>query len=257
MWTLITGASAGIGLELARIFARNGHDLVLVARNLAKLDQVAAELRSSKVQVEVVQKDLAQLVAADSLVRELQARGLEIEILVNNAGFAVYGPFLNTDPQDELDMLQVNMVVPTRLAKLLLPGMVQRGRGRILNVASLAAFQPGPLMAAYYATKAYLLHWSEAIANELEGTGVTVTALCPGATKTEFQDRAELGKTRLFSGGNVADARSVAQAGYDGLMRGDPVVVPGAYNKLLTIATRLTPRKMVTKITRGMQEERS
>lgn len=254
MWTLITGASSGIGLELARIFASHGHDLILTGRSGKKLEEIAVSLRTLGVKTEVVTQDLAVRDGADELVSKLDR--FEIDTLVNNAGFGQYGPFLETDPKEELDMMQVNMIVPTRLTKLLLPAMVRRQRGGILNVASSAAFQPGPLMAVYYASKAYLLHWSEALANEVREHGVTVTALCPGATKTSFQDRAQMSRTRLFTGTHIATAREVAEAGYGGLMAKKTVVIPGTYNRLRAFGTRLIPRDVVTKLARGVQEPR-
>lgn len=253
MRALITGASGGIGLELAKIFAAHGHDLILVARSRNRLQDLAAELRPAGVAVEVVARDLAAPYAADGVIASI--RGLDVDVLVNNAGFGQFGLFAETDPREEVDMLQVNIVVPTRLTKLLLPQMIARRRGRILNVASAAAFQPGPLMAVYFATKAYLLHWSEALAEEVAAQGVTVTALCPGPTRTGFEHRAAMSRSRLFTGGKVADARSVAQAGFDGLMNGKRIVVPTACNRLLAFGTRFAPRSLITKLARRVNEE--
>jgi short-subunit dehydrogenase len=246
---LITGASGGIGLELARIFAREGYELALVARSRERLDGIAAELKPAPVRVIV--KDLTLADAADEIRREVP----KIDVLVNNAGFGVYGPFVKTPLADELGMLQLNMNALVVLTKIYLPGMVERGSGRVLNVASTAAFQPGPLMALYYATKAFVLSFSEAIASELEGTGVTVTALCPGPTATGFIARGKLENARLFKLMRVMDARSVAEAGYRGLMAGKTVVVPGLVNKVLAQSVRISPRRMATKITRKMQEQ--
>ena len=246
---LITGASGGIGLELARIFAEQGYALVLMARNRERLEEIAAELKPTPVQV--FAKDLTLVGAAEGVLREVP----KVDVLVNNAGYGVYGPFLKTPLDEELGMLQLNMTALVVLTKLYLPGMVASKNGKILNVASTAAFQPGPLMALYYATKAFVLSFSEAIGSELEGTGVTVTALCPGPTATGFQARTKLEKSRLFQRMKVMDARTVAEAGYRGLMAGKPVVIPGVMNKLLAQSVRFSPRTMVTKIARKMQEE--
>jgi len=246
---LITGASGGIGLELARIFAEQGYALVLVARSRQRLEEIAVELKPTPVQV--LAKDLTLVGASEGVYREVP----KVDVLVNNAGFGVYGPFLKTPLDEELGMLQLNMTALVVLTKLYLPGMVAAGNGRILNVASTAAFQPGPLMALYYATKAFVLSFSEAIGSELEGTGVTVTALCPGPTATGFQARTKLEKSRLFKSMKVMDARTVAEAGYRALMAGKPVVIPGLMNKLLAQSVRFTPRALVTRIARKMQEE--
>ncbi len=246
---LITGASGGIGLELARVFAEQGYALVLVARNRERLNELAAELKPTPVQV--LGKDLALVGAAEGIHREVP----RVDVLVNNAGYGVYGRFAETPLEEELGMLQLNMTALVVLTKLYLPAMLAAKNGKILNVASTAAFQPGPLMALYYASKAFVLSFSEAIANELEGTGVTVTALCPGPTATGFQARTKLEKTRILKRMKVMDARTVAEAGYRGLMAGKPVVIPGLMNKVLAQSVRFSPRSLVTKIARKMQEE--
>lgn len=246
---MITGASGGIGLELARVFAENGYALVLIARSRDRLVEIAAELKPTPVQV--LAKDLALVGAAEGVFREVP----KVDVLVNNAGYGVYGPFLGNPPEEEAGMMQLNMTALVALTKLYLPGMVASKSGKILNVASTAAFQPGPLMAIYYATKAFVLSFSEAIGNELEGTGVTVTALCPGPTATGFQARTKLENSRLFKRMKVMDARTVAEAGYRALMAGKPVVIPGLMNKFLALSVRVSPRSMVTKIARIMQEE--
>jgi short-subunit dehydrogenase len=246
---LITGASGGIGLELARVFAEQGYALVLVARNRSRLEEIAVELKPTPVQV--LGKDLALVGAAEGIHREIP----KVDVLVNNAGYGVYGRFAETPLDEELGMLQLNMTALVVLTKLYLPAMVASKNGKILNVASTAAFQPGPLMALYYATKAFVLSFSEAIANELEGTGVTVTALCPGPTATGFQARTKLEKSRILKHMKVMDARTVAEAGYRGLMAGKPVVIPGLLNKVLAQSVRFSPRSLVTKVARKMQEE--
>jgi short-subunit dehydrogenase len=254
---LVTGASSGIGLELATLLARDGHDLVLVARSRERLENIGKGLREEfGATVTVVARDLADPDSPRAVAQEVESRGLPIEVLVNSAGLGVYGLFAQTPLEKELGMIQVNVVAVTALTKLLLPGMLQRRRGRILNVASTAAFQPGPLMAVYYATKAYVLSFSEALANETAGTGVTVTALCPGPTITEFQKQAGLEGTHLFHSPLVQDAKSVALAGYRGMRRGARVVVPGVGNRILVASVRFTPRRLVTAIARRIQETR-
>lgn len=253
---LITGASSGIGHELARVFAQHGYDLVLVARGREQLLYVAGQLREqADVTVHVIVKDLAQPAAAEELVAELRGSSLAIDVLVNNAGVGTYGPFAQTPLPAMVDLMHVNMMTLTHLTRLLLPDMMQRQSGKVLNVASTAAFQPGPLMAVYYASKAYVLSLSEALANELAGSGVTVTALCPGPTRSGFQQRAGVQHTRLMSG-RIMDAASVARIGYDGLMHGRPVVIPGFRNRLLAFAVRLMPRSIVMRVMRHIQEGR-
>ena len=254
---LITGASSGIGDALAKVFSREGYDLVLVARNAQKLAEVATELQRqrSDAMVTVMPTDLARPQASEELVGQLERDGITVDILVNNAGFGTHGSFAAADLCTQLEMVQVNVVALTHLTRLFLPGMVRRGGGKILNVASTAAFQPGPLMAVYYASKAYVLSFSEALANELQGTGVSVTALCPGPTRTAFQRRAGVEETSLMQGG-MMEAEAVAQAGYRALMEGRPVIIPGARNRLLALAVKFLPRALVTRAVRAIQEQR-
>lgn len=229
--TLITGASSGIGRELARLFARDKNDLVLVARNQRKLDELARELRNRHgVEVMVMVADLSTPAAAAHIVDQLARESTHVDILVNNAGTQVYGLFAKAEAEQLLHMIQVNMTSLTHLTKLLLPGMLDHGRGKILNVASTGSFGPGPLNAVYCASKAYVLSFSEAIAAELAGSGVTVTALCPGATNTEFVTRHGLENVRLFQ--NMISAERVAEIGYEALMNNRPVVVAGWGNRL-------------------------
>lgn len=242
---VVTGASGGIGLELARILAADGHDVALVARSAERLAAEAEELsRRHGIAAHVFAADLAPAGAADDLVRELSRAGLEPEVLVNNAGFGLRGAFAGSDPDTLDDMIRLNVLALTRLTRLVLPGMLERGRGRVLNVASTAAFQPGPGMAVYYATKAYVLSFSEALAVELAGSGVTVTTLCPGPTATGFAAAAGLESSHLFRVGNVMTAREVARQGYAGMRQGRRVIVTGARNRLLAFGTRLAPRRM-------------
>jgi len=197
--------------------------------------------------VTVLPKDLTEPKAADEIAASLFEASIPVDVLVNNAGFGLQGPFISTDLQDELDMLQVNVTALTHLTKLMLPGMLSRKAGGVLNVASTAAFQPGPLMAVYYASKAYVLALSEALTEELRGTGVTVTALCPGATHTAFQQRAGLDRARIFRAG-VMDAPRVARVGYRGFRRGRAIVIPGMKNNILACAAQVAPRGLVRRI---------
>lgn len=254
---LITGASSGIGLELAALAARDRHDLFLLARNRERLDSIGRGLQEEfGVRVSVLAKDLREASAPADIGRELDGRGITIDVLVNNAGFGLYGFFAETPVDRELEMIQVNVAALTHLTKVFLPGMLERRRGRILNVASTAAFQPGPLMAVYYATKAYVLSFSEALANETAGTGVTVTALCPGMTRTEFQQRAGIGRIPLVRAPLVSEAADVARQGWEATKRGKRVVIPGIANRALVQAERITPRRLVTAIARKLQESR-
>ena len=251
---LVTGASGGIGYELALLFARDGFDCILVARSEDKLNELASRLeREHRIKTLVIGKDLSKPTAVDEIYEETTAAGLAVDVLVNNAGFPVFGLFVETDLQTEVEMLQVNVIALTALTKLFLEGMVERRAGRILNLASTAAFLPGPLMAVYYASKAYVLSFSQALANELHGTGVTVTALAPGPTRTGFQKRGVMEDSRLVQG-QIADAAAVALAGYRGLMAGKTLVIPGLTNKTIPWVVRLSPRSMVTRVVRRMQE---
>ena len=251
---LVTGASSGIGLELARLFAQDGYNLVLVARGAPKLEDLARELRAKHdVAVTVLAKDLASPAAPGEIFDELQRADIAVDILVNNAGFATYGLFSETDLQREMDLLQVNVVALTHLAKLFLPPMMARQSGKILNVASTAAFQPGPLMAVYYASKAYVLSFSEALSCECAGSGVTVTALCPGPTRSGFQERAAMTESKLVQG-DIMDAATVAAQGYAALMRGKRCVVPGLSNQCWGLAAKLLPTGMTLKLVRRAQE---
>lgn len=252
---LITGASAGIGYELAKLFAEGGYNLVLIARREDKLRTLAEELEQTQgISVHILSKDLTDKQAPQHIFETVQEQNIHVDVLVNNAGFGVHGLFAETEWQEEQDMITVNMTALTQLTKLFLPAMVEKKQGKIMNIASTAAFQPGPVMAIYFASKAYVLSFSEALANELIGTGVTVTALCPGPTRTEFQMRAKIEKSRLFRSGNVMDVQTVARTGYRGLMSGKTVVIPGIQNKVMVQLQRLTPRKLITKVVRKLQE---
>lgn len=249
---LVTGASSGIGLEFARLLAKAGNDLVLVARNQPVLEQVADSLRRRyAVSVTVVAVDLANPSGVEVIAEELRTNNIKIDTLVNNAGFNVYGRFDRTDASAELDMVQVNVVALTRLTKMLLPRMIETGYGRILNVGSTGSFAPGPFDAVYCATKAYVLSFSEAIAEELDGTGVSVTALCPGATKTAFAARAGMHDTAMFRG-QLSDPAYVAAVGYRAMTKGRRIVMPGLMNVVMTQSIRMSPRAMVAAVSRRM-----
>ncbi|MBV8897803.1 MAG: SDR family oxidoreductase [Acidobacteriaceae bacterium] len=254
-FAVITGASTGIGRELADLAARDGYDLVLVARSDSVLQAVAADLRQKwKRNVTVIAKDLAHPAAASEVFRALSDAALEVEVLVNNAGFGLLGKFWELDEREQIDMVQLNVTALTHLTRLFLPQLIARRRGMIMNVASTAAFQPGPLMSVYYATKAYVVSFSEAIHNEARDYGVTVTCVCPGPTKTEFDKRAGTGNTKLFASGNVMTARQVAEIGWKAMKRGKPLVVTGALNALTAFLTRFAPIQFTASMARKMQE---
>lgn len=252
---LITGASSGLGVEFARLAAANGDDLVLVARSVDKLDLLADELRSAHgVKTTVLPYDLSSPGSVDSIVRDLSAASIAVHTLIANAGVGKLGAFAEQSPEDAANMLRLNVESLTMLIRALLPGMLERKAGRILTVASVAAFTPGPLMAVYYASKAYVLHFSVALANEVRGTGVTVTCLCPGPTKTGFQKTANMAEAPMFKKLHVMDAASVAKIGYDAMLRGKAIAVTGWANKLSAFLTRLAPKTFTAKIARAAQE---
>jgi len=252
---LITGASFGIGTEFARIFAREGYNLVLVARSADKLRQLASELEKAHgTRSLILAADLTDPGAAAYVLDQTTRADIQVDVLVNNAGFGQYGLFAENDLEECLRQIQLNATTLTHLTRLYLPAMIERKSGGILNVASTAAFQPGPLMAVYFATKAYVLHFSEALANELHGTGVTVSCLCPGATVTEFHKRAKATGMNLLKFGAM-DASDVAEDGYRAFVAGKPVVISGFKNWLLAQSVRFSPRRLVTAIARKTQEE--
>jgi len=247
--TLITGASSGIGADLARVFAEHGHDLVLVARRQDKLDALAAEIAGSgRPAPAIIALDLGRRDSAARLAAELTARGLEPDIVVNNAGFGLAGAAVKIDHDEQLAMVDLNVRALTELS-LAFADSLARHRGGILNVASIAAFVPGPYMAVYYATKAYVLSFSEALHRELAAQGVRVTALCPGPVATEFQDRAKLSPGELGESGILAiPSRRVAEIGYRALMRGQRVAVAGFGNKLMVGLMRILPHAILLAI---------
>lgn len=254
---LITGASAGIGFELALRFAREGYRLILVSRSRERLAKIAALVKEKHGgESLILPKDLTQPGSARQLFLELQSHGIDVDILVNNAGVGMYGFFKDADAKQLSDMIHLNMTSLTELTRLFVDSMIVKKNGKILNVASTAAFQPGPLMAVYYATKAYVLSFSEALANELKGTGVTVSVLCPGPTESEFQQVSGMQNVRIFKAGVMMRAAPVADAGYRGLMAGKTVILPGLMNKITPLGARLFPRNFLTSIVRYVQGRR-
>lgn len=246
-WAVVTGASGGIGYEMARSLAASGHSLVLVARNAEKLEALAETAnREHGTQTLVVACDLGAHGAADALAERLRAAGIVPDILINNAGFGVFGLHAETPLEREQAMIDLNIVALTRLTKLLLPGMLAAKRGRIVNVASTAAFQPGPYMAVYYASKAYVLSYSEALAEEVSGSGVTVTALCPGPTASGFQDAAAMHDSALVKGKRLPSSKDVAEYGLRAMRRGQRVAIHGVVNWCLAQSVRFSPRRAVT-----------
>lgn len=251
---LVTGASEGIGKQLAFECAANGNDVVLVARNEEQLRAIAGEIEAGYyVRAHVQPADLTDREAPARIVERLQSQSISVDILINNAGFGTLGPFLSIDLPSTIRIIELNIIALTTFVRLLGPGMVERKAGYILNVASTAAFQPGPLMAVYYASKAYVLHLSEALANELTGTGVSVTALCPGPTLTGFQARAGMENVKMMKG-PVMDAKDVARIGYRGMKRRKRIVIPGFLNKVVAQSYRLSPRWLTASVVRWIQE---
>jgi len=253
---LITGASSGFGVEFARNFANDGHNLVLAARRTDRTNALAEELRNKHgIRVDVLGKDLSNMDEVQSVYDTLQKDKIHIDYLVNNAGFGDFGEFHEADWSKLEQMIDVNIKALVKLTYLFVNPMVKKGEGRIMNLASLAAFQPGPLLAVYFATKAFVLSFSEAITNELKGTGVTVTVLCPGPTESEFKTAANLGNSKLFRRRKIPSAKDVADYGYRKMMKGSMTVVPGLYNKFLATGYRIFPRRIVLKVVRSLQEK--
>ncbi|MDP4143423.1 MAG: SDR family oxidoreductase [Bacillota bacterium] len=246
---LITGASSGIGLEFSKLFVRNGYNLIMVSQNEKNLEKAKRLvcMENDNAKIYAIAKNLAEPSAADEIFEYTKKNSIQIDVLVNNAGIQVYGKFYENKMDDLINLMYVNMVALTKLTRLFIDGMVKRREGKILNVASTGAFQPCPMNAAYCASKGYVLYLSEGMGAELKGTGVTVTALCPGATKTNFAKRANIEDIKLFRG-RLLDPNRVAEIGYEALIKGESVVVTGLYNKLVAESVRFMPRKLVTKI---------
>jgi short-subunit dehydrogenase len=254
---LVTGASTGIGRELADIAAMDGYDVALVARTAGSLEAVAADIkRKTPRQTHIFPIDLSQPNAARELFGAVSQAGLTIDVLVNNAGFGLLGKFWELPEDQQMQMVQLNIGALTQLTRLYLPGMIERRAGYVLNIASTAAFQPGPLMAIYYASKAYVVSFSEAIHNEAKEFGVNVCCLCPGATRTEFQARAGMAGTKLFEGSHVMTAAEVAQIGWTAMKQGKSSVVAGRINAALAFFTRFASRQMAAGIARALQEKK-
>lgn len=249
---LITGASSGFGYEFVKLFAKDDYNLILVARNIEKLEEIKRKV--SGVEVTVIQKDLTLPGAVKQLYGEIKEKGWNIDVLVNNAGFGLLGEFDKLDVDRQINMIQLNVSALTELTHYALQEMKERRSGKILNVASTAAFQPGPLMAVYYATKAYVLSFSEALVGELKGTGITVTTLCPGASKTNFGKVASVEKTKMFSRAMEADI--VAQLGYNALLKGKGVIITGALNKIGAYSAKFLPRSFAAKIAKSVAGEK-
>jgi short-subunit dehydrogenase len=254
---LVTGASGGIGADIAELLAKRGHDLVLVARSRDKLAALAEKLeKATGIHVTVLTADLTDPAAPESIAKFVDDKGIHVDVLVNNAGLGSYGPFAEIDAKTDLGLIALNITSLTHMSKLFLPKMLANKRGRIMNVGSTAGFVPGPLMAVYYASKAYVLSLSVALANEVRGSGVTVTCLCPGATRTAFDTTAGNDKTRLFKG-SVMESMPVALAGVEAMLAGDVICIPGFMNRLMASTTGLAPRTLLAKIARTYQEPAS
>ncbi len=252
---LITGASSGIGYEFCKIFAAHGFDLVITARSEEKLNEFAHILEADyKIKVKSIAADLSVSNSAKKIFEETEKTGIKINLLVNNAGIGMRGEFTDMSLAKQLYMIDLNVKALTELTYLFANEMVKSGGGKILNVASTASFQPGPLMAVYYASKAYVLHFSEAIANELKDKNVSVTVLCPGPTKTGFEKAAGMKDTKLFKSNFIMTPKKVALLGYNGMMKNKTLVITGIINKVLMLAARFVPRKMTTSVTRKLQE---
>jgi short-subunit dehydrogenase len=254
---LITGATSGIGYELAYVHATQGGNVALVARSKDKLEQIKKDLEDNyKISAYVIEKDLSLKDSAKDVYDEIMNNNITVDYLINNAGFGDYGFFNDSDWGKLERMINLNITALTQLTKLFISDMIKRGNGKIMNVASTAAFQPGPTMAVYYATKAYVLSFSEAINNEVSGSGVTVTTLCPGPTKSGFQEAASLKESRLVKGRILATSKEVAEYGYNAMLKGKPVAIPGIVNYLIANSVRFFPRSAVLKMARFIQDKR-
>lgn len=251
---LVTGAASGLGFELSLLLVKDGYNLVLIDIDELKLKKVKLLINNEfKNDVRILVKDLSQPNVARDIFNEVEK--LQIDVLINSAGFGLFGNFANTDWERESEMLHLHILTTTHLTKLILPAMISRKSGKILNISSLAAFQPGPLMSMYYASKSYILSFSEAIANELKNTGVTVTALCPGPTKTSFQEVVSENTSDNKISFNMANPSEVALYGYRAMQKGQTVAIPGLINKFLASLHRFVSRSMATKIVRNIQEK--
>ncbi|MGD0710766.1 MAG: SDR family oxidoreductase [Bacteroidales bacterium] len=255
-YAVITGASGGIGLELAKLLAKDKHNLILIARSEDKLKEIKTSFEKDyDINVFIIAIDLSLPDAPAKVFEQLKKDDITIDILINNAGFGDYGAFAECNWQKQEQMINLNILALTKLTRLFLPTMIKSGYGRIMNVASTAAFQPGPLMSVYYATKAFVLSFTYAIANEIKGTGVTISALCPGPTDTGFVSAAALENSKLFKIFKPKPSNEVALFGYKRMMKGKLLSIPGCLNKLMVGSIRFSPRKLVTLVVRKVQEK--
>ncbi|MEO7647782.1 MAG: SDR family oxidoreductase [Gemmatimonadaceae bacterium] len=253
---LITGASAGIGAELARVFAAHNHDLVLVARRRDALEALAGALEGKHaITATVIVDDLGDPEAPERIFAAVRDARIDVDVLVNNAGFGLGGEFSETPIDREMTMVQVNVTSLMQLTKLFVAPMLRRRAGYVMNVASTAAFFPGPMMSVYYASKAFVLSFSQALSEELSTSGIVVSCLCPGPTETEFAEVAKMKTVKLFAL-DLADARGVAEFGYRAMMAGWRVAVPGTRNKLLVQAQRFVPRRLIARAVKKLQDSR-
>jgi hypothetical protein len=254
-YTLITGASGGIGHDLAMLAAADGKNLVLAARSVDKLEQLAEKIRTNnKVEIITIDVDLSDETGVNSLISNINKQELQIDTLINNAGFGDFGDFAKADLSKNMEMIQLNISALTQLSHFALQGMLKAGKGKIMNVASTAAFMPGPGMAVYYASKAYVLSFSEALTRELKRSGVTVTTLCPGPTDTDFALSAGLGKSLMHRMLPPATSMQVAKAGYKAMLKGKAIEIPGFVNKLSAVTPRFSPRSMVRNMIYGIHK---
>ncbi|MEK6628477.1 MAG: SDR family oxidoreductase [Bdellovibrionota bacterium] len=256
-YTLITGASSGIGFELASVFAKNKHHLILAARSTSKLESLKTEIEKNyQVVAEVVSIDLSKQNSAEELYKKIKDKNLQVDILVNNAGFGDHSLFLTEEDTKIEEMILLNILTLTKLTKLFLPDMVKNKYGKILNVASTAAFQPGPLMTVYYATKAYVLSFTEGLYEELKGTGVSITALCPGPTQSGFQNVANISGVALMETLKMPTSKDVAEFGYQALINDQAVAIHGFMNNMLVKSSTFIPRSIVRRLVMKLQEKR-
>jgi len=249
---LITGASSGIGMGLAKLFAADGSDLVLVARREDRLNELAEELKSEHgIEVHVLPKDLSKKTSPKEIFNHLKKEKIEIDVLVNNAGFGSRGMVSELDTDLQVDMVQVNVAALTHLTSLFLPGIIERGQGGILNVGSLAGFQPGPNLAVYFATKAYVLSFTEALAEEISNPNIKISCFAPGPVKTEFGEKSDLEDSLLFKL-SLMDLEPAVKAGYEGFRKGKTIVIPGLKQQIVPFLNRFTPRLIVRKIAKKL-----
>jgi short-subunit dehydrogenase len=253
-YALITGATSGIGLELAKLFANDKYNLIIVARDVQELSRTSEMLKSNGIEVITISTDLFKKSSAFELYDEIKEKGIEIDVLVNDAGQGVYGEFIDTDLQRELDIIQLNIGSVVALTKLFVKDMVARGDGKILNVASIAGKVPGPYQAVYHGTKAFVHSFNEAIRSELKDSGVTITSLLPGATDTDFFHKADMEASKAVQDGELADPADVAKDGYEAMLAGKDMVISGFKNKIQVAMSNVTPDSKVADNMKKMQE---